>query len=337
MRIFQQQALLKSGTARDLAALYFGVVTAGKYKMKNAYPFLSQTFKDTSVPIEGRLLVLRNMFTLFPDSIAPVARRLLADPFTTTEYKRLNVTVMADFPSRALSDVVAKVPSPAPDLQWWIVIVLASSEYGQDLLLAKVKAGEVPVETLTEPMIAGRLALGQSALHQAEFAALTASVIGVKKQKEQVINYRIAAYTALHPKPSAAQGQPIFQRNCSPCHSIGGNGGQVGPQLDGVGKWGITSLVEKILDPNRNVSENFINYTLTVSGGQILSGLYRRTDGAVEVYVNLAGKEFTVPSADIVQKTKAKYTLMPDQFRNTIAPKDFESLLSYLLNQEANN
>jgi hypothetical protein len=32
--------------------------------------------------------------------------------------------------------------------------------------------------------------------------------------------------------------------------------------LDAVGNWGPTALIEKVLDPNRNVSESFRNYTI---------------------------------------------------------------------------
>src|SRR5690606_10592274 len=108
-------------------------------------------------------------------------------------------------------------------------------------------------------------------------------------------------------------------------------GGSIGPQLDGVGQWGVNPLIEKIIDPNRNVSENFRNYTLKMKDGKVLSGLYRRDEGEVIIFANAAGEEFAVPAKDIAEREQSKFSLMPDQFRNTINENDFYALISYLL------
>ena len=105
----------------------------------------------------------------------------------------------------------------------------------------------------------------------------------------------------------------------------------IGPQLDGIGNWGQKALTEKVLDPNRNISQAFRTYNVTLKNGKVLSGLYRREEGAVLVFANPGGQEFSVAKADIKDRVASKYTLMPDQFRNTIAPKDFDALLKFLL------
>jgi putative heme-binding domain-containing protein len=92
--------------------------------------------------------------------------------------------------------------------------------------------------------------------------------------------------------------------------------------------------MEKILDPNRNISENFRNYTLKLKDGKVMSGLYRRDEGQVVVYADAAGQEFSVSKQEIAERTASKYTLMPDQFRNTIPVNEFNALISYLLSQK---
>ena len=89
--------------------------------------------------------------------------------------------------------------------------------------------------------------------------------------------------------------------------------------------------MEKILDPNRNVSESFRNYTIKLKDGKTLSGLYRREEGALLVFADITGNEFTIPKKDIAERTVSKYTLMPDQFGTTISPGDFNALVAYLL------
>jgi len=90
-------------------------------------------------------------------------------------------------------------------------------------------------------------------------------------------------------------------------------------------------LTEKILDPNRNISETFRTYTLRLKDGRVLSGLFRRDEGEASVYANASGEEFTIVRKDILEKTASRFTLMPDQFGSTLAPEDFNALMSYLL------
>ena len=65
--------------------------------------------------------------------------------------------------------------------------------------------------------------------------------------------------------------------------------------------------------------------------GKVLSGLYRREEGALIVFADITGKEFTVPKKDIAERTISKYTLMPDQFSTTISPSDLNALVAYLI------
>ena len=150
-----------------------------------------------------------------------------------------------------------------------------------------------------------------------------------REERQKLIDARIANF-----KPATAfsdAGKVIFVQNCSGCHQIQGSGGLVGPQLDGIGNWGHKALTQKILDPNRNITEAFRTYNITLKNEKTLTGLYRRTEGETIVFADMAGQEFSVVKGDMKEYRASKYTLMPDQFRNIIPEKDFYALLDYLL------
>ncbi len=150
------------------------------------------------------------------------------------------------------------------------------------------------------------------------------------EERKKLIADRIASYN-----PSAVtveEGKKIFTLNCTPCHRIGNDpGGSIGPQLSGIGTWGQRAITEKVLNPNGSISTAYRTYNITLKNGEKLSGLYRREEGKVLVFANYGGQEFIVPKAQIQTKEQSKFTLMPDQFRNTIAKNDFDALLKYLL------
>jgi putative heme-binding domain-containing protein len=317
-----------------LARQQFAIALAGNYKDQKQYPALMKIFEDTSAIQDIRTTALRAVLKIHPEQNNAIAEKFLQDTSVTTDFKRAVVTVMSEYPSRSVSLTLAKVRNAPPDVQWWIIMALGSSTFGNDLLFDKVKKGELLPRQIAEPKIEERILLNTSPAQQKIYLKLTANLSTVDKEKQQLIDGRISAFNDLQPKPSPDLGHTVFTKNCTPCHNIKGEGGHIGPQLDGVGKWGVTSLMEKILDPNRSVSENFRNFTLKLKDGKTLSGLYRRDEGQALIFVDMSGKEFTVAKKDIAQKIPSPYTLMPDQFRNTIPEKDFNALIAFLLTQK---
>ncbi|RZM29235.1 MAG: c-type cytochrome [Pedobacter sp.] len=214
-------------------------------------------------------------------------------------------------------------------LQLSIATILVNSSEGAGKLLEAVKEGDVKYDLLTEIAVKERLSGNMNAVQKQEFERLSVGQASESEARKVLIAARIASYD-----PSAVsveEGKAMFAQNCSMCHQIKGEGGLIGPQLDGIGNWGQQALTEKVLDPNRNISQAFRTYTITLKNGKVLSGLFRREEGAVLVFANPGGEEFSVPKADIKERVASKYTLMPDQFRNTITKKDFDALMKFLL------
>jgi putative heme-binding domain-containing protein len=134
--------------------------------------------------------------------------------------------------------------------------------------------------------------------------------------------------------PDAKTGARLFQSHCMPCHSMGGQGGQVGPQLDGVGHRGVERLCEDVLDPNRNVDRIFRYSVVSLQNGDVLNLLFRRDEGEQRVYVNAGGQEQRIARSDIREVRESATSLMPDNFAEALSPSDFNHLLRFLLMQQ---
>jgi putative heme-binding domain-containing protein len=216
-------------------------------------------------------------------------------------------------------------------LQDVIVVALAGSPEGKDIIINKVKRGEILPRTLTQPRVEELILMNASKKQQQEFQQVTADLGPISQEKQAVIEKRLASFEALNKKKLGLDsGAMVFQQNCSACHKIDGQPG-IAPQLNGIGKTGARGLTEKILDPNRNISQAFKNYTIKLKDGTVKSGLLRREEGQSKVFADLTGKEFTVANNDVAELKLSKYTLMPDSFESTIPEKDFYLLVNYLL------
>jgi putative heme-binding domain-containing protein len=307
---------------------------AGDYKVRKAENKLAEILRDTAVREYVRISALRSLMKIDAGKHAALAGSVLEDTSSKPNFKRDIVAVLSEYPHQNVNRTLASIKNPPPDLQSGIVMALASSGSGKNILFEKVRKGEIFARALAEPKVEERLSINSTPSQQAIYKQLTANLEQIDAEKQSIISGRIADYNNLQEKPDPQTGQTVFVKNCSPCHSLKGQGGAIGPQLDGVGKWGVGPLTEKILDPNRNISENFRTYTLKMKDGKVLSGLYRRDEGQVIVFANAAGQEFSVSKQDIEERKASKYSLMPDQFINSIPVNEFNALISYLLTQK---
>jgi putative heme-binding domain-containing protein len=154
-----------------------------------------------------------------------------------------------------------------------------------------------------------------------------------RKQLDTLIAARVAAFAKA--KPDLETGANVFKMNCAACHQIKGEGGLIGPQLDGIGARGPARLCEDILDPNRNVDAHFHLHTLTLKDSSTFAGFLKAELGQVNVLADATGKEHRIGKKDIAKTEVTPISLMPPTFGQTIEEATFMDLLGYLLNEKA--
>ncbi len=280
-----------------------------------------------------RVAATRTLLQLDAPAHAALAGRMLADTSQSLLYRKEIAQVMGEFALPGVTGSLVKALNGAPyDFQLALVKALAASPEGKTALLSQVRGGKVPARILLDPKVEERVLLNASAPQRRDYQELTANLDPVNQEREKLIQQRLARFSSSHIQRET--GRVVFIQNCSPCHQIKKEGGLIGPQLDGVGNWGAQLLATKILDPNRNISEAFRTYTIRLKDGNVLTGLYRREEGQVLVFANMAGEEFSVPKKDLAEKQASKYTLMPDHFGEVLEQENFNALLTYLLAQQ---
>lgn len=154
-----------------------------------------------------------------------------------------------------------------------------------------------------------------------------------RPELDALIAARSAAYAKA--KPDLETGANVFKMNCAACHQIKGEGGLIGPQLDGIGARGPARLCEDILDPNRNVDAHFHLHTFTMKDGSVMAGFLKAELGQVNILADATGKEHRISKQDIAKTAVTPISLMPPTFGQTLDEATFIDLLGYLLNETA--
>ena len=183
---------------------------------------------------------------------------------------------------KALDILDAALREASYKTQREIAQALTNTPVGISKLLALAESMQISPRVLFDRQVNERLQTSMSEKQMAAFETISASVKPPSEEVQKLIDARLAGFEPAN--ASAERGGQVFVQNCAPCHQIKGEGGNIGPQLDGIGNWGAQALTEKILDPNRNISKAFINYTIKMKDGNVRTGLFRREEGQLFVF-----------------------------------------------------
>lgn len=132
----------------------------------------------------------------------------------------------------------------------------------------------------------------------------------------------------------AKAGEQIFREradvSCLRCHSVGGEGGNAGPDLAGLASRQTREyILESIVAPNKVISPGFETVTVRLRNGTILAGLVKAdTDKQLQLDVPDKGI-VTIDKAKIRQR-KGGMSGMPDNIAQTLTKQDVRNLVEYL-------
>jgi quinoprotein glucose dehydrogenase len=136
---------------------------------------------------------------------------------------------------------------------------------------------------------------------------------------------------------NAAEGRKLFYERqeaaCFRCHKIQGNGGDVGPELSGVGKRQTREyLLESIVYPNKQIAAGFDNVTIVLKNGNSYAGQVKGTN-ANEITINSPEDGLVkIPQKDIKQQ-KRGLSPMPNDLATILSKQELRNLVEFLAQQ----
>jgi putative heme-binding domain-containing protein len=122
---------------------------------------------------------------------------------------------------------------------------------------------------------------------------------------------------------------------CFACHRFGAQGGAVGPDLTSVrGKFSPRDLLESILEPSKEISDQYGSSIFTMADGSQVVGRIANLNGDnLQVSTNMMDPHAftTVNTTKLVKTEESKVSMMPPGLLNMLKDDDILDLLAYLL------
>ncbi len=132
----------------------------------------------------------------------------------------------------------------------------------------------------------------------------------------------------------AAEGKKIFlervEASCVRCHKFGGEGGEVGPDLTGIGSRQTREyLLESIVFPNKHIAADFENVLVTLKNGTAYAGVLKSDQGDTLEINSPEDGLLRLKKSDIKTRERG-LSGMPEELRQVLNKQDLRDLVEWL-------
>jgi putative membrane-bound dehydrogenase-like protein len=126
------------------------------------------------------------------------------------------------------------------------------------------------------------------------------------------------------------KGRGLFQRTCSACHTLYGEGGKLGPDITGSNRTNIDYLLNNLIEPSSEIQDDYRMVVITSRDGRTYSGnVIAENDRQVTLRV-IGQDQLVLNKSDIQSRETATTSLMPEGLLQTLTDKEVLDLVAYL-------
>jgi putative heme-binding domain-containing protein len=140
---------------------------------------------------------------------------------------------------------------------------------------------------------------------------------------------------AMDHRGDAARGRSVFadtaRAGCLRCHRVGGEGGDLGPDLSNVGgKFSREHMIESILEPSRQIVEGYRQSVVALADGRVLTGIVKSETAEGLTLVDAESRVHVIRRSEIEERKAVESSAMPEGLAAGISPAEFADLIDYL-------
>lgn len=160
----------------------------------------------------------------------------------------------------------------------------------------------------------------------------TADLPAVQTEQEAAsLLARFDQFRALAAKPGdVGRGRTVFNGLCGTCHAVQGQGGKIGPALDGAGVHGNEALLRNILTPNAAMEAGYRRYRIETNDGEVHEGLLAASDAESLTLRQPSTEDRRFPRAEVRRSAFLKGSVMPEGLLDAVPPAEVSDLFAYL-------
>lgn len=132
----------------------------------------------------------------------------------------------------------------------------------------------------------------------------------------------------------AERGRDLFlnktELSCVRCHMLNKVGGEVGPELAGIGgKQTREYLLESLVLPDKQIAKGFDTLVIELKDGKTVTGVFKSEDAKEVKVITAEGKPITVQKGQIEERRRGK-SAMPEDLIQKMTKRELRDLVEFL-------
>ncbi len=299
----------------------------GRLGLKGVGPKVAELARTGALPLATRVDALKALDATNDPALSEVVKGALADDNGVYRAEGLRILAKLDpaVALPALETVVGNGETVEKQLAFSTLGNLKGA--GADALLAtwldRLSAGEVPAEVHLDLLEAAGRRNDPGVRDRLKRYEAT------RPQDDPTAPYREALVGG-----DARRGEQIFKQKtevyCLRCHKVGGEGGEVGPDLTDLGsKKDRAYILGSIVNPNQAIAEGFETTVVATSDGRLIAGVLKAEDDTTLKLMTAEAKLIEVPKADIDERRRGDSAMPADLIQKLTRP-ELRDLVEYL-------
>ncbi len=305
-----------------------GAKLAAKHGMKEIGPALREMVADKKSPISTRIASLQALETLKDAQLEQTAKAALADDDPRLRHQGRRILLLKASKAEAVATLRAVIENGAVVERQGALTLLAKVqtpdadqllEHWLDQMLAQKAPAEIHLDIILAANVNKTPAINKK----------LAQVEATRDAKNPMSLYREAMVGG-----DAEAGRKIFfeksEASCLRCHKVNGLGGEVGPDLTGIGKKQKRDyLLESIVDPNKQIAKGYETVVLTLNNGLTKIGVLKSEDDKVVRIMTAEGQLLAIPKVDIDERSRGP-SAMPNDLIQKMSRSEVRDLVEFL-------
>lgn len=199
-----------------------------------------------------------------------------------------------------------------------------------EILLSAIEAGKIAASDVNAGQARQISALDNSALK----SRLTKVWGTVRRSSADRISQVKAWEKKLIPsvllEADSANGRNVFQKNCSSCHRLFGDGRTIGPELTGSNRRNLHYLISNVVDPSAAVPADFRLATVVTENGRVITGaITQRSEAGLTIQTATESVRVAAEDVDVVKVSKQ--SMMPDGLLDKLTNDQTRDLFAWMM------
>jgi putative heme-binding domain-containing protein len=330
-----REAVTKYLESSEPAARLPAISIALWWRDAKAVDAARKVIADAKAPLEARTALLKTLADVKAVGNVESFGALAGDPGVPVRLRQVAIDALGAMgryeAAKVLVDQYAKLPA---ELKPYTVNALTRTKPSANALLDALDKKAIPLTDVNANHVRSIASFNDKDLATRLTAAW--GTVKTERDPERVKIVEQMRLVVQKHKGDPVKGWAIFDARCAQCHTIYGKGGNVGPDITGVGRDDLIAVLTNVIDPNLVIGKPYYVNVARTKDGDTVAGLLVE-ESEQQVVLKDQTQTHRIDRKNLEKLSVQEVSMMPEGLEKQMTDQEFSDLVAFLLTREPPN